>query len=220
MSTEQLVVIIAVAWIAIGLALSVLMGRRGHEAFSWFVLGSLLGPLAIALAVDARRHLTTGDTSFRRPGSSGTGSTDVVVGADGSPQSRAAVRGVVDLFGPALGRLSLVAVVPYDATHETERDAHHKLVGEALDIRDREVELHVVRGEAAAQLQAFVQAGDYEVLAIGTRGSGLARALLGSVAADFARGSQVPVLLFSNAESRTSAVENGSSHALPVGHAL
>ncbi len=49
-------VVIGVAWLAIGLVLSIVMGRRGHDTFSWLLLGTVLGPLAVVLAVEAGRH--------------------------------------------------------------------------------------------------------------------------------------------------------------------
>ena len=38
-------------FLAIGGALGVFMGRRGFDAYSWFVLGTILGPLAVFIAV-------------------------------------------------------------------------------------------------------------------------------------------------------------------------
>ena len=51
--SESLTFMIAVAglWAAIGLVLSVVMGRRGHSGFSWLLLGAILGPLAFVLAI-------------------------------------------------------------------------------------------------------------------------------------------------------------------------
>ena len=56
MSDNLGIVIIAVAstWLAIGLVLSLVMGRRGHDSFGWLVTGTLMGPFGVALAVDAR----------------------------------------------------------------------------------------------------------------------------------------------------------------------
>ena len=55
MSSNALFAVMA-AWLAIGLVLALVLGRRGHDPFSWFVLGTLLGPLAIAFAFYAWRH--------------------------------------------------------------------------------------------------------------------------------------------------------------------
>lgn len=51
-----LVMTVAAGWATTGVVLAVVMGRRGHSSFAWLVLGVLLGPLALILADDARRH--------------------------------------------------------------------------------------------------------------------------------------------------------------------
>jgi nucleotide-binding universal stress UspA family protein len=198
MAIELFFGIAALVWVAIGLALSVLMSRRGHEGCSWFVIGAVLGPLAIAPALSALRHRTGDNAQLLQTGTPGSGSTDVVVGFDGSPEARAAVRGVIKLFGEALGRLTLVTVIPYDATHATQRDAETTLTQQAEASPECQLETNILRGQPAPELRQFATSGAYDVLAIGTRGAGRARALLGSAASELARGSSIPVLLFSS----------------------
>lgn len=65
MSQGLVVLVIAGCWLLIGLGLAVEMGRRGYETYGWGVLGTLLGPFAIVLAIDAIRH-PDGD-AVRRP---------------------------------------------------------------------------------------------------------------------------------------------------------
>jgi hypothetical protein len=36
--------------LTIGITLAVLMGRRGHSAFEWFLIGAILGRIALPLA--------------------------------------------------------------------------------------------------------------------------------------------------------------------------
>lgn len=50
------VVAIGAVWMGIGVVLAVVMGRRGHSSFGWLVLGAVLGPLAVVLAIDAWGH--------------------------------------------------------------------------------------------------------------------------------------------------------------------
>jgi nucleotide-binding universal stress UspA family protein len=197
MSITLIFGIVAVVWIAIGLALSLLMGRQGHQSCQWFVIGAVLGPLAFAPAISALRHPTGERARLLHPGVPGSGTTDIVVGVDGSAEARAAVRGVIQLFGEAMGRLTLVTVIPYDATNATQRDAENILVQQGKDAANRELETNILRGKPALELRRFATSGAYDVLAIGTRGAGRARALLGSAASELARGSSVPVLLFS-----------------------
>src|SRR5581483_7199947 len=114
-SYSTLVIVAAVAWLSIGLTLSLVMGRRGHDAFSWLILGTLFGPLGAIFAVEARDQERVRPEMVAHRESSGPGPIDVLVGLDGSPESRAALQAAVALLGPRLGRLTLATVVPYDS---------------------------------------------------------------------------------------------------------
>lgn len=48
-ANEVLLIWLAVA-LTIGITLAVLMGRRGHSAFEWFLIGAILGRIALPLA--------------------------------------------------------------------------------------------------------------------------------------------------------------------------
>jgi hypothetical protein len=48
-ASEFLAILLAV-WVAIGVTLAVVMGRRGHSAFEWLIVGTVLGVLALPLA--------------------------------------------------------------------------------------------------------------------------------------------------------------------------
>ena len=92
MSFEALTIAVSVIWLLIGVSLGVLMGRRGYSAFGWGVTGAILGPIGIAVAVFADRAPLAGEViDLGRPGS---GPIDVLVGADGSTEARAAVTSV------------------------------------------------------------------------------------------------------------------------------
>lgn len=192
------VVAVAVGWAAIGVTLALVMGRRGHSGFAWLVLGAVLGPLAVVLAVDATRH-------ERRPGAeivlaatpptSGTGPVDVLVGYDGSQEALAAAEAVVELFGTRLGRLTAATVVPYGEATDARRRAADALRDLAGHSRGRVPGLELLRGHPSAALGAFAAGGHYDLIAVGTRGAGITKALLGSAASELARDSSVPVLL-------------------------
>lgn len=192
------VVAVAAAWLAIGLVLSIVMGRRGHNSLGWLVLGALLGPLSVLLAVDAKRHDERLDPVLlagRLPATSGTGPVDVLVGYDGSPESVAAMDAVVELFGDRLGRLTVATVVPYGDIRAQERLATEELQRLPSLDAGRAPDLEVLHGHPASALrQCAIEAG-YELIAVGTRGKGLTKAILGSAASELARDSKVPVLL-------------------------
>ncbi len=200
MSDNLGIVIIAVAstWLAIGLVLSLVMGRRGHDSFGWLVTGTLMGPFGVALAVDAQRHeerlvpvpLAAGSTA-----TAGTGPVDVLVGCDGSPESVEAMGAVVELLGGRLGRLAVAAVVPYGDIRERERVAMRELRQLPGYEAARAPHLEVLHGHPSTALGRCTIEDGYELIAVGTRGQGLTKAILGSAASELARESKVPVLL-------------------------
>lgn len=192
-----LVIGVAAGWLAIGFLLSIVMGRRGHDSFAWLVTGALLGPLAMVLAVDARRRAEALEpASLRRPPAiPSSGPVDVLVGFDGSPESQAALDAVPRILGAKLGRLTVATVVPYGQLREQERlatKALQSLEGRAAGV---ECDLELLHGQPASALIEYAADGGYELIAVGTRGAGITKAILGSAATQLAEGSTVPVLL-------------------------
>jgi nucleotide-binding universal stress UspA family protein len=189
------VVIMAAAWLVIGLALAVVMGRRGHSGFGWLVLGTVLGPLSLVLAVDATRR---GESSYgaeqEAPGTR-VGPVDVLVGYDGSPESAAALATAARLFADRTGRFTVATVVPFGDLPDVERRAEQALAQAVAGQAGAEPLL--LRGHPATALAQFAVGSGFDVVAIGTRGTGISKAILGSAASELARNCKVPVLLVS-----------------------
>ncbi|MFP5319966.1 MAG: universal stress protein [Acidimicrobiia bacterium] len=190
-------VVIVVLWVAIGLVLSLVMGRRGHLAGAWLVLGTLLGPLAVILALDASRH---DEVLLPRPvgqrEASAAGLVDVLVGYDGSPQSAAVVEAVGRLLGERLGRVTVATVVPFDGPVDPERQAAAGLKQFAAGVTGTVItDLQLVHGRPAAALRTLAASGQYELIAVGARGTGLSKHMLGSAARELAQGGDIPVLV-------------------------
>lgn len=197
--SESFVIVLCVvaAWAAMGVVLSIVMERRGHNGFGWLVMGALMGPLAIVMAIDARRHdeaLGPRTLEERVPVTAGTGPVDVLIGYDGSPEADAAPQAVLDLLGDRLGRLTVATVIPFGGLKEQEQDATELLRKLARRIPGRVPELEVVHGHPSVALRQCATEGGYNLLAVGTRGAGLSKALRGSAASELARESEVPVL--------------------------
>ena len=196
--SATLVLLVAVAWFGIGLGLSLFLGRRGFDGFSWFVLGTMLGPFAVVLAVDALRNEKRPEPRTLAmpavPADAQAGSVDVLVGYDGSPEAQAALTAAVEMLGPRLGRLTLATVVPYDGGLEAERAAVEALDDQADRLAWLAPGLEVLRGQPGPALTTLAAEGGYELVAVGTRGAGRAH-LFGSAASELARSSKVPVLL-------------------------
>lgn len=173
------------------------MGRRGHDWFSWLLVGMALGPLAIPLALNSWRN----DEKFaataldRTARAASTGTVDVLVGHDGSPEAAAVLQAAVALLGPRLGRLTLATVVPFDGGPEAAPRAQAALRRAAGLVEVPNAELEVLRGRPAEALRSRANEGGYDLLAVGTRGQGLAHKVMGSTATELARASSVPVLM-------------------------
>jgi nucleotide-binding universal stress UspA family protein len=211
MSATTAMFTLAGIWIGIGLLLALVMGRHGHDPFAWWLLGTLLGPLAIPLALSAERRQAERAQQLRT-GVPGRGPVDVLVGLDGSPEAGAALLTVLELLGPQLGRLTLATVINLDASVEHDRakdQARAELLRRADQIRMRLwspsqdpdehgrpfPDLILLPGQPAKALQRLAAEGAYDLVVVGGRGSGLSKVLLGSTATTLAAQAKVPVLL-------------------------
>lgn len=196
-------VAVAGVWLAIGLGLSRVMGKRGHDAFAWFVLGMLVGPLAVVLALEAWRHGESprpARLGYAGPAPGGGGPVDLLVGYDGSLESGAAIEAAQDMLGDRLGRLTVATVVPYDAGRAVERTAMVSLERQAGRAGAQTPEFEVLHGRAASSLRRRAAQGGYNLLAVGTRGAGVSKAIFGSAASELASQTTVPVLLVGAAQ--------------------
>lgn len=190
-----IVVVAFVAWVVVGLALGWFMGRRGYEAYTWALIGVVLGPIAVALAVVwVLRPPAHEPVLLHRGGGKRAGALDVLVAFDGSPESCGALATVERLFGDRIGRLMLACVVPIDAPVDVVHDAEQTLDGGCARVRE-DASTVLLRGKPAEELRSYALRLGYDVLALGTRGQGRSHALLGSVASALVRGAGVPVVL-------------------------
>lgn len=190
--------LVGVAWVGIGLVVSFVMGRRGHSPFGWWFLGAVFGPLVIVLAIDAALRHRMASEPLGEGGMPGEGPVDVLVGIDGSPQSLAALSSVCRLLGPRLGRLTLAAVVSFEAAERSgaERDEAVDALGRAArSVTICGPDTVVLSGPPARALVEHARERRYDLLAVGSRGRGASKAVLGSVSAQLVRQSRVPVLV-------------------------
>ena len=58
-----------------------------------------------------------------------------------------------------------------------------------------ECDLELLHGHPAAALTKYATEGGYAMIAVGTRGAGITKAILGSAATQLAENSRLPVLL-------------------------
>jgi nucleotide-binding universal stress UspA family protein len=191
------VIAIGASWLAIGVALAIVMGRRGHNGFGWLVMGAIMGPLAVAFAIDAGRHdeqLHPEPLTPRRSQERPRGPVNVLVGYDGSPEAIAALEAATVLLGTRAGRVTVATVVPYGDVGGLEDVAREQL--RHLGQRQPEGrDFEILHGHPSAALAQRAAQGGYDLIVIGTRGEGVSKAILGSAATELARKSKVPVLL-------------------------
>jgi nucleotide-binding universal stress UspA family protein len=212
-------------FVCIGFVLAIVMGRLGRSPFAWGLLGLLLGPIALLLALVEVRSERPWWTRLVASGDPGSGPVDVLVGIDGSPESAAATTAALELLGDRVGRLTLVAVTEVDdstAGHqerarlrdELERQA--EAVGAWLQERDATgqtqqkviPELQLLSGPPARTLDTIAAEDGYGLLVVGARGAGMSSVLLGSVATRLAARASVPVLIIGD---RCSWATSGTS---------
>ena len=173
----------------IGFVLAIVMGRLGHSPYAWGLLGLLLGPIALLLALVEVRNERPWWTRLVASGDPGGGPVDVLVGIDGSPESAAATTAALELLGGRVGRLTLVAVTDLDDSYagreerlrlqgELERQAES--VRDWLWERDGPVhaeptvvpELKLMAGRPATVLDTIAAEDGYDLLVVGARGLG------------------------------------------------
>jgi nucleotide-binding universal stress UspA family protein len=195
--------VVMIIWVVIGLVTGIVMGRRGHSWFGWTAIGCVLGPLVIPVAIGSvgQDREMTAITIAR--GEAGTGRLRIVVGIDGSAESLMAVRAVINLLGDRIGTLTLAAVIDFDAARSGWKGADQQDAETALADAAQVVsrawatapETVLLAGVPARALLEHATTSGADVLAIGSRGRGASKALLGSVATHLAANAPVPVLV-------------------------
>jgi len=204
--------LLMVTFLCIGFVLAVVMGRLGHSAFAWGLLGLVLGPIALLLALLSVRSGRPSWSRLLASGYPGSGPVDVLIGIDGSRASAAAATAALDLLGDRMGRLALVAVTAIDDSvagreeqvrlqAELERQAQALQIAQRGRAQSGRAEQTVMpalvmrSGQPAAVLDQMAVEDGYGLVVVGARGAGLTTVLLGSVATRLAARASVPVLV-------------------------
>ena len=198
-TASELLTILVAVWVAIGVTLAVVMGRRGHSAIQWLIVGTVLGPLALLLAwiyVRDERHSQTHELA---EGVRSAGPIDVLVGIDGSTESQSALAAASELLGTRIGRLTLAGVIQFDNTSAQAQEDQQVAI-ELLERTASAVDVHhprtmLLSGLPADALMKYASQEGYHMIAVGRRGSGASKAFLGSTASQLANGTDVPVLI-------------------------
>jgi nucleotide-binding universal stress UspA family protein len=198
-ASEVLLIGLAV-WLTVGVTLAVLMGRRGHNPFEWFLVGAILGPIALpaAWARTKDESVASGRHVIVATPAAGTGPVDILVGIDGSEESRAALHTALDVLGSRIGRLTLASVTDFDyGSAQAKADSKQALdtlrkTATAANVPD--LGMTILSGRPADALSEHARQEGYHLLVVGRRGRGASKAVLGSTASQLTR-SPVPVLV-------------------------
>jgi nucleotide-binding universal stress UspA family protein len=201
MSITAALLLIGAAWLTTGVVLALVMGRRGYDPFVWWLLGTLLGPLAVVLALVSTRGRRR-RAPLHPAGSRVGGRVDLLGGLDGSTHSVAALHAALDLLEDRVGRVALATVLPFDESTQRRLDssaARERLEEVAATLVQRGVggapRIMLLSGYPPDELERFAIDEGYDLLVVGARGAGLSTALLGSTATTLAARGRVPVLV-------------------------
>jgi nucleotide-binding universal stress UspA family protein len=197
-STQILMAVLAVTWLAGGAAIAIAMRRSGHDFGLWLALGVLLGPFAALFAQE--RHRLDRQRGFDRITELRTGPFDAVAGIDGSEESISAVQMALSLFGDTLNSLTLVTALNYETRGSftgivPQSDAYSRLVDVASKLEFEPIEMMLLYGPPAETIARLAQEGGFELLILGARGHGMSEAFFGSVTAKLIGNTQVPVFV-------------------------
>lgn len=183
-------------WLLGGVAGYYYLYRHGHPHPVWLLGGLVLGPFSLLVFMDRvepSTHVVVQSPSVDAPG------TKVLVGLDGSAEAWNALDVARRLVGDQACCLVLCEVVDYD----TESDpsgagtaaATARLEQAAQSVPGYGVTVEVLAGPPAQALAEAADQHDADLIVVGTRGRGLSRRLLGSVAQGLVESSKRPVLV-------------------------
>lgn len=207
MDTVSFRVAFLVVWFGTGAITGLWLARRGHD-IRWIPIALVLGPIFVPIALERAdrggpRRVSKNDAESASPNVG----PRVLVGWDGSAQAAAALDAAQRLFGGD-GELVLAEVVPYEAAEDPQQavvasaDAELNAVAAKVGRPARPPRHEVLVGAAGEALAHRAQQLEADVIAVGRRGRGVSRLLLGSVSSYLLEHSAVPVLIVDPAHMR------------------
>ncbi|MBQ1025251.1 universal stress protein [Micromonospora sp. C95] len=194
--------LVAVLWLAVGLGTAAFfVTRGGHRSPLWYLVGALLGPLFVPIAVErGRARPQVVDVRHRPSEAVGTG-LRVLVGVDGSEHSDRALRAIVRTLTGSTSELVLVTVTSPDLS-DAESRREHERARRMIDERAAELPeglprptTAIVTGHPIDALLTVADDRDVDLLVVGRHGHGIGDRLLGSVAEGLTHRSTRAVLL-------------------------
>lgn len=183
---------------------SYLARRWGHDPFGWALIAAAIGPIAIVALIGTHGADVARPRAFERVSDGRDGGDAILAAVDGSPAGARIARYIIDLHQPDV-RPMLLLVLPRedvertDPVNKAERDAHiERATAEPVRIlRDAGLPASVIVGYGVPGEEIVRCAAEQGVaaIAVGRRGAGLTRALLGSVSEYVVRHARQPVVV-------------------------
>lgn len=195
--------VLLLIWIALGLLAAAYLRRGGRHSPGWFVIGAVLGPMLLPVAVELGQRE---DRTLVSPRSSGPDSRiNALAAIDGSVESEQALADAAELLSGKDVHFVLLAVLDpdiadHDASAARASEADLREHAASLRLGDVPPSFEVAAGEPARVILERASADDVDVLVLGRRGKGFTQRILGSVADQVVRRSPRPVLLGSTRE--------------------
>jgi len=188
------------------LVVSFLAQRWGRDVFGWLLLAAALGPIAIIAMIGARQRDVAHPQAFERrgPPPSREAQKVVLAACDGSAESERVARYLADHHEKS-DEVVVLTVFPVEARpgpdgggreeHEREierctRGTLDILKGAGLNAR-----LLVGYGKPAEEILRASEEEKADVIAVGRRGAGLTKALLGSTSDYVVKHAKRPVIV-------------------------
>jgi nucleotide-binding universal stress UspA family protein len=196
-----------IAWLVLVVVTSVIVAylahRWGHDPFGWVLLSAVMGPIALIALIGT--HQSDRTRSKETTGTPAPAAQRVLIASDGSAAGPAVARRIASTYRGDL-EVVVLTVLPHELRPGPGSPAgpdHDRLVMEATEetlevLRDLKVpaRLEVSYGSAGEEIAACSRRLGVGLICMGRRGSGLSRALLGSVSDHVVRHSSTPVLIY------------------------
>lgn len=167
---------------------AVILGNRGTSEVREFALGGVAEK--VVRYADCPVLIVKKKTSFSK----------ILVAVDGSKLSQKALRYAAELgqkYGGQLTLLNVAQTMLPQVRAETVKSVGERIVSEAeSQVKDVKVDKKVELGHPAKMILDFAKKGNYDLIALGSRGlSPVSRVFLGSVSDHVARQSECTVLI-------------------------
>lgn len=173
--------------------------RWGHDPFGWVLLSAAMGPIAILAIIGTRQRDARRET-VPAVSEEGVVLGSAILATDGEDGAARLAHHIVE--GPyRLERVAVVVVLPFESKDNVgargEAEGIAGVAAEILQAAGLRVARSIRYGSPGEEVVRLANEAEAPAVFVGRRGSGLSRALLGSVSDYVVRHSTSPVIVVS-----------------------